>query len=204
MRCKKSWSLAIVFYSLLPLLLVLGGCAGSPPQNFYTLSAAIDPLPRTGTASYSVAVDRVTIPAVVDRPQIVTNVGPNRVTFAEQSRWAEPLKESIPRVMAEDLARLLPDAYVAAYPQTVISNPRFRVLLDVQRFESSQDTGVALDIVWVINMIKESVQITGRTFRREPLQGNGYEALAAAHGRALAGVSRDIAAVIAQKAGSRR
>jgi uncharacterized protein len=37
---------------------------------------------------------------------------------------------------------------------------------------------------------------TGRTVAREATQGPGYEALAAAHSRALATVSADIAAAI--------
>jgi hypothetical protein len=38
--------------------------------------------------------------------------------------------------------------------------------------------------------------VSGRTTLREPVQGEGYDALAAAHSRAIAGLSRDIAAAI--------
>jgi hypothetical protein len=37
---------------------------------------------------------------------------------------------------------------------------------------------------------------SGRSVLREPVQGSGYEALAAAHSRAIAGMSRDIASAI--------
>jgi hypothetical protein len=43
--------------------------------------------------------------------------------------------------------------------------------------------------------------VSGRTTLREPVQGEGYDALAAAHSRALAGLSQDIAAAIRVAAG---
>ena len=46
-----------------------------------------------------------------------------------------------------------------------------------------------------------------RTFRQEPADGNDYEALAAAHERALAAVSREIAVAVMKektKPGTRR
>jgi uncharacterized lipoprotein YmbA len=65
------------------------------------------PAPAPGGLSYRVGVGPVTVPAAVDRPQIVLRVDANRVALQEQSRWAEPLKESIPRVVASNLAVLL-------------------------------------------------------------------------------------------------
>lgn len=198
MKRRTMTSIAIVFTLL---LLALGGCASSPPERFYTLGAGLSgtsgaSAAAAATASYSVAVGPVTIPAVVDRPQIVLTTGPNRVTLAEQSRWAEPLKESIPRLMADDLGQLLQDARITAYPQTSISDPDFRVLVDVQRFDSEQGEAATIDVLWSIRGKKNGTQRAGRTFRREPANGADYEALVAAHGRALNAVSREIATAI--------
>jgi uncharacterized lipoprotein YmbA len=179
------------------LLLILAGCGSSPPQRYYAFEtaggAAAAPPAR---AAYSVAVGPVTVPALVDRPQIVLSTGPNRVQLAEQSRWAEPLKDSIPRVLAADLARLLPDAHVTPYAQAAISRPDYRVLLDVQQFESALGSAAEIDALWVVNVEKDGSQVTGRTVRREAVGGNSEEALVAAHERALAAVSQDIARAI--------
>ena len=45
---------------------------------------------------------------------------------------------------------------------------------------------------------------SGRTVAREAVQGEGFDALAAAHSRALAKMSADIAAAIRASAGTRR
>jgi hypothetical protein len=119
------------------LLFALAGCGISPKERFYTLGAGAAPARVEASASYSIAVGPVTIPAIVDRPQLVLRTGANRVMLAEQSRWAEPLKDSIARVIAGDLAQLLHDARVSAHPQGMTNEVDYRVLIDVQRFESS-------------------------------------------------------------------
>jgi uncharacterized lipoprotein YmbA len=191
MKRMKSWLGAAL---LLPL--AVAGCAGSPPQSFYTLGAKTAPAPRQSAATYSIAIDPASVPAIVDRPQIVLDTGPNQIALAEQSRWAEPLKESIPRVMADDLAQLLPEAEVFANPHGTVSDPDYRVRLDVQRFASSQGEAATVDILWSVSIRQDGTQEIGRSFKREPAQGGGFAALAAAHERALAAVSRDIAAAV--------
>ena len=49
---------------------LLTGCASTTPSHFYTLSPAMKPA-AVAAASYSVSVGPVTVPAAVDRPQIV-------------------------------------------------------------------------------------------------------------------------------------
>jgi uncharacterized lipoprotein YmbA len=65
----------------------------------YTLSAGTGP--ATTSSNISVSVGPVSIPAVVDRPQIVVATGPNQVRLEEFNRWAAPLQNSIARVVAE-------------------------------------------------------------------------------------------------------
>ena len=61
------------------------GCA-SPPSRFYTLSGAT--ANATSTEGPSIAVGPVSIPAVVDRPEIVVTIGDNEVWLDEFNRWA--------------------------------------------------------------------------------------------------------------------
>jgi hypothetical protein len=178
--------------------LVLSGCGSSPPQRFYAFDTTNPPEPAaTAPAAYSISIGPVMVPTLVDRPQLVLSTGPNRVQLAEQSRWAEPLKDSIPRVLAADLAQLLPGANVSPYTQAAISHPDYRVQLDVRQFESAPGSAASIDALWVVNVEKDGRQITGRTVRREAVNGTGDDALVAAHQRALEAVSRDIAQVIA-------
>ena len=169
----------------------LGGCGSSPASRFYTL----DPVAAAGEVrDVSVVVAQAAIPPAVDRPQIVVRAGENRIAFDEFQRWAAPLKDAIPRVVALNLARLLGSPRVAAGPDAIPS-PDFRVLLDVQRFESAPGDTATVEVVWTVRG-RSGATRTGRTLAREAVSGADYDALAAAHSRALAAVSRDIAAAI--------
>src|SRR4029453_310930 len=80
------------------------GCA-STPSRFYPLRAANES--AATSSDLSIAVGPVSVPVVVDRPQIVVNEGPNQVRFEEFNRWAAPLQNSIARAVADNLVLML-------------------------------------------------------------------------------------------------
>ena len=84
---------------LMFLALLLAACGSTPKEFFYTLSAP-EPAASTGAATFSVIVGPVTVPEAVDRTPMVIRTGPNQVDITDLHRWAEPLKASIPRVLA--------------------------------------------------------------------------------------------------------
>jgi uncharacterized lipoprotein YmbA len=170
------------------------GCGTTAPARFYTLqsTAAAGGGPP---AHYGVIVGPVSVPAAVDRPEIVVQVAPNRVELDEFNRWAGPLNESIARVVAGDLATLLGGAEVATAPLANF-NAAYRVTINVQRFESVPGTTALVDAVWAVRATASGETRSGRTVAQEAVQGAGVDAIAAAHSRALAAVSSDIAAAI--------
>lgn len=178
---------------------LIAGCGSSPPVQFYTLSAeASAGADRATTPALRIAVGPVSLPDVVDRPQIVVRSGPNQVMLVDEHRWAESLKTEIPRVIAEDLGRLLSTGQVWAYPQQVPSAVDYRVLVDIQHFESTPGQTASIDALWTIQRhTPQGVEVkTGRSSLQQPVGGQGYDALAAAHSRALASIAREIADVI--------
>jgi uncharacterized lipoprotein YmbA len=177
------------------LVMMLAGCGSALHERFYSLNSSGMPEPAHRPA-YLIAVGPVTIPALVDRPQIVLYAGANRVTLTEESRWAEPLKDSIPRVIAGNLAVLLNEAQVATDAQSAAAAADYRVLIDIQRFDSALSDAATLEVLWTVAEVKGGAATTGRSLVREPARGSDYDAIVAAHSRALAAVSRDIAAAI--------
>jgi uncharacterized lipoprotein YmbA len=75
-------------------------------------------------------------------------------------------------------------------------NAAYRVTINVQRFDSVQNQSVLIDAVWAVQRTAGGDTRAGRTVANEAVQGDGFDALAAAHSRALAAVSADIAAAI--------
>jgi uncharacterized protein len=174
---------------------LLAACS-SPRTNFYTLNA--DPALETTGASISVpvVVGPVTVPELVDRPQLVTRLSGNEVQLNEFSRWGEPLKTGVADVIAADLSRLLGASRVSASSQSVAGTDMFRVRVDIVQFDSMPGDSVAIDAMWTVRVEGHERLITGRSTVREQVQGTDDAALVAAHSRALASVSRDIAAAI--------
>ena len=174
----------------------LAGCGSSPKSRFYTLSSGAI-LERSDTKiQYSVTVGPVTVPDIIDRPQIVTSIATNQVQIAEQARWAAPLKSEIPRVIAGNLMQLLDGAYVSVYPENVSPYADYQVRVEVQRFDSTLGDAVTIEALWAVRPAQGGAPKNGRSVVREPTGGDGYDALVAAYSRALNAVSRDIAEVI--------
>jgi len=183
--------------------IVAAGCA-TAPSRFYTLEAtASAPADDAGTARYAVIVGPVSVPASVDRPEFVVQVAPNRVEVDEFNRWAAPLGDSIARAVAVDLTALLGTPHVATAPLANF-DPAYRVTIDVQRFESIPGETTVLEAVWVVRKAAGGDVRSGRTVAREPVRGETFDALAAAHSRAIAAMSADIAAAIRAQAGAAR
>jgi len=171
------------------------GCGPSATARFYTLNSTATAQGAPAT-SYAVAVGPVSIPGAVDRPQFVVQVAENRVALEEFNRWAAPLGEGIARVVAGDLTALLGTTQVATVPLPPGFIPAYQVTIDVQRFESVPGKGVLVDAGWVVRRSAGGNPRMGRTVASDTAEGEGFDALAAAHSRALAKVSGDIAAAI--------
>ena len=146
-----------------------------------------------------VSVGPVTVPAAVDQPQFVTQASPNRVDVDEFNRWASPLNDNIARVVAQNLVVLLGTPNVAIDP---LANfiPDYAVAIDVQRFDSVRGQRAVFVAVWTVRSMAAGVTRSGRTDADEPVSDDTFDALAAAHSRALAMLSGNIADAIRAEA----
>jgi uncharacterized protein len=176
----------------------LAACASAPKENYYTLAAVAPERPASGSPLSGAGVTVVTTGLVesVDRAQLVVRVSETRVQILEQQRWAEPLKSAIPRVVAANLARELGSARVTSQSYSPLGDTAYRVALDVQRFDSTGEEA-ALEIAWSIRRVQGNAVTSGRSSVIERADGGGYEALVAAHSRALGTVSHEIAQALA-------
>ena len=179
------------------LIAMAAGCS-TAPSRFYSLSSTstADGAPPTPA---TVMVGPVTIPAAVDQPEFVVQVAANRVDVDEFNRWVAPLGDGIARAVAGDLVVLLGTPQVATQ-QLANFIPDYRVTIDVQQFESIQGNAAVLQAVWTVRKTSNGETRSGRTDAREHVQGQGFDALAAAHSQAIARVSADIAAAIRAEA----
>jgi len=186
----------------LVLAVAILGCGTSPAARFYTLDATARP-DGSRAGSYAIVVGPVTVPPAVDRPQLVLQAAPNRVTVDEFHRWAGPLDDAVARAIAGNLAALLGTTQVAALPATGLAATH-RVTVDLQRFEATPGGGVVVEALWAVRPWAGGEGTSGRTLATEALEGAEVDAVPAAYSRALATVSADVAAAIRSDAGRRR
>ena len=184
--------------SALCAIAVLATACATPPTRFYALNTAptAAAVPAANATNVTVVVGPVSIPAVVDLPQIVVSTGANSVSVDEFNRWASPLQSNISRVVAENLVAMLGTPRVAQFQQSLNLDADFRVAIEVQSFDSAPGDAATMNAVWIVRRTRDGKSQTGRTAVREPTGTAGFEALAAAHSRALARMSQEIADVI--------
>ena len=91
---------------------VLAGCVSlkrTPEARFFALRPVAErpaspaPSDRGGDI---VGVLPVSLPGLLERPQLVAWSGPGEVRIDEFLRWAEPLDASVQRVLSDDLLDL--------------------------------------------------------------------------------------------------
>jgi uncharacterized lipoprotein YmbA len=173
------------------------GCASSPQSRFYTLSAQSSgpPAEAPAPAPVTIVLTMVNVPEIVDRPQIVVRTSIDEVQFNEFDRWADSLKSQIRRVIVADLAAQFPGGIVYGSQGAVDLASAYQVSIEIQSFESAPADAAAISMLWSIRPPK-GTSVNGRSVVHEPAGGPGYDMVVAAHSRALARASEDIAAAI--------
>jgi len=200
MRKLQSFSTPCLVICLLALM--IAGCRSStPPVSFYTLASLpgieMESHEQSAVSDITIGIGPVQLPQFLNRPQIVIRSGPNKLTVSEFHRWGGYLDQDFLRVLAQDISILLPTNRVIEFPWENRADPDFRIAFNVQQFDGQPGNSVLLNVTWTIKEQKGTKALySKRSIIRQPVSGNDYEALIAAHSQALAALSREIAAAI--------
>ena len=179
--------------AMIPLL--IAGCGTSPPTNFYVLNDVAQG-PTAGPASMiSVGFRSVRLPAYADRPQMVTRESSAELQLAEFHQWAEPLRDSVIRVLADNLSKLLSTDHVFAFPRE--TQPRYWVSVDVARFDAEAQDAVLI-AQWTLTDSRNGGEplAVKRTRLTAQADLSDYSSIANALSEVLGQLSSEIAAAI--------
>ena len=176
------------------------GCA-SPRERLYTLSEAEPPAAVTPPTLH-VLVGPVTIPEAVDRPQLVVRHNTVRLVALEQERWAEPLREAIPRVLSDVIGSKLPTASVTRLAAAPATRWDVRLLVNVTRFDAIPGERVIIETHWWLQLTDDQTVPEGNSVARVPVQGGpqDYDAIVAAEAAGLAEIGAELARAIERQA----
>jgi uncharacterized lipoprotein YmbA len=188
--------LAAASAAVLIVNLVLGGCA-TAPSTFYTLTStlsAADIGAGYSDKGLAVGVGPVRFPEFLDRPQIVSRAGANRLALDEFHRWGGSLQDDFLRVLGENLGYLLRTSRILVEPAEARFPLDYRVIADVLSFEGTPDGEARFKVRWgVLDPYLEQVLVVREDTYRSPAGGEGQEAMIAALSETLAAFSRDVA-----------
>jgi uncharacterized lipoprotein YmbA len=170
------------------LVLALAGC-GSPDNKYFTLSTEAPAAPASMTATRTVSVDEVTIPAYLDRPQIVVRQDATQADIREFERWMEPLDSMMRRVLSADLAARLGAGRVLDRP----GKDTALIAVTIDEFGQNGDR-VVLRGQWTVKAAGKDGPRTPHSFsREEPLGQAEMPNMVAAMSRLVGGLADEIA-----------
>jgi uncharacterized protein len=180
-------------------LLLLVGCATSPPARYYVLTPLSDGKALTGEACAAVGIGPINLPEYANRTQVVTRATAEELLGSQFELWAEPLHESVPRIIAADLSRLLCTKEIVLYPWAASRVPDYRVEMEIVQMDGDLGGAATVEAWWrVTNGGDKKTKIARKAVYREATTGGDYKSLVQAHSRALVALSRDIAAALKQ------
>ncbi len=177
---------------------LLSGCGTSAPVRYYSLPglAPSGTGSGNGTAAATLAIGPLQLAEYLDHPQIVT-LGPGAIAELDEfARWVEPLSDGVPRVLATNLAELLPEWVVVAYPFGAGLRPDYRLSGRVNRLDCTADGQAVLEIQWAITRTDGAAALLGPAATRHVGRcdsGGERAAVAMALGAVLADFSRELA-----------
>lgn len=185
---------------ILAATLLWSGCLlkRSPQARTYVLDpmAAADATTLRETPLSVVGVLKVTVPGWIDRSEVTGRGAGGEIVTDEFARWGEPIGRGIQRVLAENLAALLPDRRVVAAPFAPSLVVHHRVEVTITEAARQADGSVLVEARFAVLGPKGETIVQRRSSRRAntAVAGSGGAVIGASE--ALAGLSRDIADVL--------
>ncbi|MDD2839902.1 MAG: PqiC family protein [Rickettsiales bacterium] len=163
------------------VILLLSSCIGgiSIPSNFYNLISYDNTNIKTNYSKKNLVIniEPVVIPSYLDRPQIITLNGKDtEFNISETNRWAEPLADSIQRVLAKDIYSYMPKSVVRS--STIkITNADYLVYVVIDKFDGRFGDKLVLNAWWSILNKNGNVIITKNSNFTVDLENSDYNNL---------------------------
>ena len=180
------------------LVLLLAACGSSPPARFYSLQ----PLDLAYKADANDAVvmylGPLRLPEYIARTQIVTRGEGAEMIVDDYHRWAEPLDDAIPRIVAVNVDNLLDRVIVVAFPSGNLVEAEYRLQGSIVRFDADAAGRAVLIVQWGITTSDGDVLVPPRRSQYEARASRPGDpgAVAIALNDTVAQFSRSIAAEI--------
>ena len=164
--------------------LLVCGCAA--PDRYYRLSGPA--MPDTQATGAPTGIGPVSIPAYIDRPELVFESSSGELQVPEGHRWSGSLKDEVTRVLTAGVQAARPNTSVVAYPWPLGTALARHIPVTITELHARSGEGVTLSATWNIGNTQRRAAI------QQPIVGDGYAAITDAQSLALELLARRIAA----------
>ena len=174
------------------------GSSPSSATRYYLLESKLETaaIPKSGSelSEAKIGVGPVTLPPYLDRPQLVTRLSSYELKTDDFSQWAEPLKNNITRVLAENLSILTGTRIIRSYPWKRSAVIDIQIVLKILRFDAGPNGEVILKTGWDITKLDNRQLLKEKQSTiTQSATGKSAEELVHAMSMALTDLSREIA-----------
>jgi uncharacterized lipoprotein YmbA len=182
----SNYSILKVLVTTLVFVTILASCLGSGGEKIPTKYYLIDPVEYDALNSrpdvqMSIEIVDVHIPQYLERFQIATRIGENRLKFSESNQWGENLRKNLMRTLSRNLSRLLATQDIGTPITRSLSSPDYRVQIYIEQFEQDVDSKVKLSARWQISesVTSDPLSIHHQEMTSPAIEKNDYDQVVA-------------------------
>ena len=195
---RSIWTLAFTCL----LAIVCSGCRSMTPSvTYYTLRTIPAHASQTSaeeTSVVTIGIQPIELPGYVNRTHMTTQSSDHQLTISSLHRWADYPDRLVQEVLGKNLNVLMPQTRVVNPPWPVGLKPDISLAVQFTELIKTPDNNVLLGAGWTISGATEPTAMhSQRIILTEPVEGSGYDDLAAAHSRVLERLSRSVATTLA-------
>lgn len=174
------------------LCAVLLTACTSVPSRFYQLQATSMPGQNQRPGAV-LLVEQVTLPAGMDRPQLLLENAEGRPQLQEQDYWTASLSRLLTQAVAGNLATQLGLSTIYAAPQLSLGRTDLSLQLDIREFRLRHGQGASLAGAWrLVQNASHKVLLQGYFNQQQAVTVPGNAALVAAQQQLLDALSQQI------------
>jgi len=174
-------------------VILMAGC--SSKSNFYQLhpQQAVKTNSSAHLKSTVIGVDEVDLADYLDKPQIVTRLSAGRLSLHEEDRWAGALDKNIQSILTQNLSKSLPHYTFLASPWDEPVKDRYRIYVDVDRFDGDMNGTVTFEGRWSLVDREDDRIVTGEKVNYVRQGNPTLEGIVATQSKIVSRLSNDIA-----------
>ena len=190
----------------LVLVLLTSGCLRSPETRFFMLASQASAAPEQTASNFQGPKLAVvtTIPAYLDRPQLVTRQGDSvNVRIGEFQQWSEPMSDGVTRVLCDALSARLAANQGLAFPLSSALAADWRLTVNVARFDGMPGNDAVLDALWSLTTASGDEELASGRFTSRMAVGADTADLAEAQSALVSRLAEALAPELNQRQLSR-